>query len=188
MMKTDDKYMNLGSTMKLKEIALENEGEKFSAQNVDYDIGLNKLDKEDAQNIEALSYKLQSTPAAQATMLMSEAILKLVEKGFDFNINNFSVDAFSLAGQQPLKGFDLDLHTVFKPDPQLKQKMSNPMALMNNIDLSSKLSFQKELYEFLQAQSPQGAMLDNFAKKDGDNIIFDIILKDQKLSVNGQKL
>ncbi len=183
-----DAYMSLKSTMQLHELEMDNEGEKFSAKNVDYDMALNKLNKDDAKKIQELASQLQYAPTGQATLLMSEAILVLLEKGLEFDLNKFSVDEFTLADTKTLKGFDHDLHIVLNADPKLKEKLANPMALMNNIDLSSKLSFQEKLYEFLKAQSPQGAMLDNFAKKDGNNIVFDIVVKDQQLTVNGKKL
>jgi len=148
--------------------------------------------KMNADNVDEKAYEAfqkaseQSTAGSQYTML---AAVGVVSKGFNVNIENISVEKIAIKDSKMMDGFNHAIKIDVKEDDNLMQKLQiSPMALLQNIDVDAKLNFASEFYAFMKAQGNNLTMADNFAKVDGDNVLFDIILKDGQVSVNGQSL
>jgi hypothetical protein len=146
----------------------------------------------DADNIDEAAYEAfqkaseQSAAGSQYTML---AAVGVVSKGFKVDIEKLSVEKIAINGSKMMDGFNHTIKIDVKKDENLMQKLQvSPMALLQNIDIDAKLNFASEFYAYMKAQGNNLTMADSFAKIDGDDVLFDIILKDGKVSVNGKSL
>jgi len=148
--------------------------------------------KMDAKNIDEVAYEAfqkaseQSTAGSQYTMLAGVGV---VSKGFSVDIEKLSVEKIAINDTDMMHGFNHTIKINVKEDDALMQKLQvSPLALLQNIDVDAKLNFTSEFYTFMKTQGNNLSMVDGFAKIDGDSVLFDIILKDGKVSVNGQSL
>ncbi|MDA3945977.1 MAG: hypothetical protein PF439_04795, partial [Helicobacteraceae bacterium] len=146
----------------------------------------------DADNIDEAAYEAfqkasdQAGTSSQHTMLASFGV---VSKGFNLHIDQLSVDKIAIKGSGLMDGFNHQIDITVKPDDKFVQKMqTTPMALIQNIDIDAKLQFATALYNYMKAQGINLAMVDTFVKYEGDNALFDILLQDSKITVNGQSL
>ena len=60
--------------------------------------------------------------------------------------------------------------------------------MLQNINIDAKLKFASAFYSYIKEQGANLALADNFVKQEGGNAIFDIVLQDGKITVNGQSL
>ena len=146
----------------------------------------------DADNIDEAAYEAfqkaseQAGASSQHTMLAS---LGVVSKGLNLHIERLSVDKIAIKESALMDGFDHKIDIVVKEDDQLIQKMQmSPLAMLQNINIDAKLKFASVFYTYLKTQGGSLAMADNFVKQEGGNAIFDILLQDGKITVNGQSL
>lgn len=146
----------------------------------------------DADNIDEAAYEAfqkaseQAGASSQYTMLAS---LGVVSKGFNLHIDKLSVDKIAIKDSGLMDGFDHKIDIVIKEDDQLVQKIQmTPMALIQNINIDAKLKFASVFYSYMKTQAGNLALADTFVKQEGDNAVFDILLQDGKITVNGQSL
>ncbi len=146
----------------------------------------------DAEDIDEAAYEAfqkaseQAGNSSQYTML---AAIGVVSKGFTVHVDELSVKKLSIKDAPMMSGFNHKVNITVKPDEQLVQKMQmSPMMLIQDINIDAKLQFSSELYSYVKAQNANLAMADSLAKQEGDNVIFDITLKEGQLLVNGQTL
>ena len=166
---------------------------QFSMRDQNNSVALENFEfKMDADNVDEVAYEAfqkaseQSAAGSQYTML---AAVGVVSKGFNVNIEKLSVEKIAIKDSEMMNGFKHAIKINVKEDENLMQKLQvSPMALLQNIDVDAKLNFATEFYAFMKAQGNNLSMVDNFAKVDGDDVLFDIILKDGQVSVNGQSL
>ncbi|MCJ7766115.1 MAG: YdgA family protein [Thiovulaceae bacterium] len=145
----------------------------------------------DAGNIDEAAYEAfqkaseQAGVSSQHTLLAS---LGVVAKGFNLHVKRLSVEKIAIKDSGMMDGFDHKIDIIVKEDDDLIQKVQTaPMALLENIDINAKLQFASSLYDFMKTQGIL-SMADMFAKKEGDNIVFDISLQEGKAEVNGARL
>ncbi|MGB6020106.1 MAG: hypothetical protein WBF77_11000 [Sulfurimonadaceae bacterium] len=146
----------------------------------------------DADNIDEKSYEAfqkaseQAGASSQHSML---AALGVVSKGFNLHIEKLSVKKIAIKESGMMDGFDHKINITVKEDDTLVQKMQmRPMALMQNINIDAKLKFASAFYSYMKTQSGKLSLADTFVKQEGDNAVFDILLQDGKITVNGQSL
>ncbi len=146
----------------------------------------------DADNIDEAAYKAfqkaseQAGASSQHTMLAS---LGVVSKGLDLHIEELSVAKIAIKDSTLMDGFDHKIDIVVKADDQLVQKMQmSPLAMLQNINIDAKLKFATAFYAYIKSQGPNFVIADKFVKHEQDNAVFDILLQDGQITVNGQKL
>ncbi len=146
----------------------------------------------DADNIDEEAYEAFQEATEQVAATSQHAMLAslgVVSKGFNLHIEKVSVAKIAIKDSGLMDGFDHQIDIVIKEDDKLIQKMQmSPLALIQNIDVDAKLKFASIFYEYIKAQGANLALADTFVKREGDNAIFDILLKDGKITVNGQSL
>ncbi len=146
----------------------------------------------DADNIDEAAYEAfqkateQAGSSSQHTMLAS---LGVVSKGLNLRIDKLSAEKIAIKDSGLMDGFDHKIDIVIKEDDQLIQKMQiAPMSLMQNIDIDAKLKFASAFYAYMKTQVGNLAIADAYVKQEGGNAVFDILLQDGKITVNGQSL
>lgn len=146
----------------------------------------------DADNIDEEAYEAfqkaseQAGTTSQHSMLAS---LGVVAKGFDLHIDTLSVKQIAIKDSGLMDGFDHKIDIIVKEDDQLIQKMQmSPLAVMQNINIDAKLKFASAFYTYIKTQGANLTLADSFVKQEGGNALFDILLQDGKITVNGQSL
>lgn len=146
----------------------------------------------DADNIDEAAYEAfqkmsdQVGASSQSTML---AAISVVSKGFNLHVKKLSVEKIAIKDSGLIDGFEHQIDIAVKADDQLLQKMQmTPVALMQNIAIDAKLQFASAFYDYIKTQGSNLAIADSFVKKEGDKAIFDIIMNEGKVTVNGQSL
>jgi len=146
----------------------------------------------DADNIDEAAYEAfqkaseQAGASSQHTMLAS---LGVVSKGFDLHIDELSVAKIAIKDSGLMGGFSHKIDITIREDDSLVQKMQmSPLALIENIDIDAKLKFATAFYSYIKERGANLAMADAFVKQEGGNALFNIVLKDGKITVNGQSL
>jgi len=146
----------------------------------------------DADNIDEAAYEAfqkaseQAGASSQHTMLAS---LGVVSKGLDLHIDELSVAKIAIKDSGLMDGFSHKIDIIIKEDDTLVQKIQmSPLALIQNIDIDAKLKFSNAFYSYVKALGANLTMADNFVKLEAESAIFDILLKDGNITVNGQSL
>ena len=128
----------------------------------------------------------QAGNSSQYTML---AAIGVVAKGFILDIKTLSVEKLKLNDSTELDGFTHKIKVTVRADDNLIQKIQvSPLAMMQNFDLDAKLQFSEGFYDYIKAQGGNLAMVDHFAKREHNQVVFDILLVDGKITVNGASL
>lgn len=147
------------------------------------------LDSEAFTHLQTVSEAAQANPTQQSQQEVLMASAALFSKGLTINVDKFSADQLQYNGSKMMKGFNHKVKVLVKPDPEFMQKLQGmPLALLQNFDVNAGLHFSKEFYSFINEFSPSTAMASSYAKEDGDDIVFDIVLENGALSVNGKSL
>lgn len=167
----------------VKHFKLQDQNGSMELENFMFDMHADNIDEAAYETFQKASE--QAGASSQHTLLAS---LGVVAKGFNLHVNRLSVDKIAIKDSGLMDGFDHKVDIVVKEDDKLIQKMQmTPLALLQNIDISAKLQFASAFYDFMRTQGNFG-MADSFAKKEGDAVVFDIMLHDGKANVNGQSL
>ena len=167
----------------VKQFKLQDQNGSLELQNFAFDMGADNIDEAAYEAFQKASE--QAGASSQHTMLAS---LGVVAKGFNLHVKRLSVEKIAIKESGLMNGFDHKIDIIVKGDDNLIQKMQmTPMALLQNIDINAKLQFASAFYDFMKTQGNL-SIADMFAKKEGDNIVFDITLQEGKAKVNGQSL
>ncbi len=140
-----------------------------------------KADKLDIVAIEALG-KVDSNNEKE----MMDVLQKLVSKGIQLSIPEFSIANIETMGQK-MEGFELNMLLDAKKSLDITALQNNPMLAVNAINANLELSLSKELFTLI-SQQPQAMMaIMLFQPKEvNGKKVYKLELKDAKFTVNGK--
>ena len=148
-------------------------------KNFNMDVAINGIDK-------VLFEKLRTVKDPQQ---VEQTTMELFSKGLAFNIADFSVEKISTDKLGDLGGFAIKSDAKLKADPMLSQKVKqNPMSIISNIELKTKLLLSKKMFESAMKSNPVASRVRSYAKEQNDDYIFDVSFIDTKATINGQAL
>jgi hypothetical protein len=76
---------------------------------------------------------------------------------------------------------------AFKEDPALANKLLyTPALLAQNLDTEIKLKISKEIFQKINETTPMAALAMQYAKEDGQNLVFEITFRDGEVMINGR--
>ncbi len=154
-----------------------------------YDLALRGLDTAVYGDLVSLISKSKVALSPELEKEMEKKMLELVSQGMVLDIADISIKKLATRKTKELGGLKIKAKVTFKKEKSLSKKLAtNPLALMQNMDLSLLFKISQVMYAKLSLISPVLNMAQNFAKIEKENLIFDIKLKDAKLSVNGQEI
>jgi len=158
-------------------------------KNLIYDMAINGLDKD---SLEELRVVTSQTNTASPELLQEEiqnAAIKLISHGLELDIAQFSLENAILNQKENLEGFNVKTKLNIKEDKDLAQKIqTSPFLVANNIEMTINVKLSKQLYAKLNNDLPMTAMANNYAKNDGNDVLFDITFANGELRMNGQAL
>ncbi len=181
--------VELNSKTSAEEFLIDSPKISVAMKHFNIDVALNDLDKVTvAELTELLSDKAAMQQPKSQEKFQSLA-LELVSKGFVFNIADFSLKNIKVNKTEDFQGFLVQSKLTVKEDADLKDKMKmSPMMAIQNVELDTNITLSKKIYGALTGNRPMLASFRNFAKEDGENLIFKLEFKDSKATVNGKPL
>lgn len=160
----------------------------FEMEKLSYDVAVNGLDKMILERLKALLNKANIQPSPALNKQIIDESTQLLAKGLQLNVADLSFKKLSVNDMQNLGALEMKMDLSIKEDPNLLSKLQlSPLLLAQNIDIALKLKLSQAIYKNLTLGSKM-AVANNYAKVDGDNVIFDIVFKDAKLQINGKAL
>lgn len=169
--------------VKVKTASLKDKVNAIAIEGLEFDMDAKDLDEVafDAFN----EAQKKAGASSQYTML---AGVGLLSKGLSLDIEAFKIKKITINDSKAMDGFDHKIDVKIVADDKLVQKMQmTPLALMQNVTIDAKLRFSQEFYGYIN-QDDTMIMLNSFAKKSSDEVIFEIELQDNKLKVNDHQL
>ena len=159
-----------------------------SRVNVDkfnYNITLSKIDTKGIKVFLKLVEQAKQQNSRALKAHLQQSLVELISKGFELNLKDFSVQNIAY-NKKSLNGFDINSKTVLKLDDG--SKSLSPKDMLSKLSIDSHIHISKQIYPFIEKQQPLLMMMKSFSKEQGNNVIFDIKLKDSKLTINGKRL
>lgn len=173
----------------LKDLSIKSDKIDLVMKDLVYDMAINGLDKDSLEELRVVTSKTKVSSAVILQEDMQNAVVKLMSNGFELDIAKFSLDNVTLNQTENLEGFDVKSKLKIKEDKDLAQKISlSPLLVANNIDMTINIKLSKQLYVKLNNGVPMTSMASGYAKKDGNNVLFDITFINGEFKVNGQAL
>ncbi len=116
---------------------------------------------------------------------INEALQKLISKGIQLEIPEFSVANIENLGQK-MGGFHLNTQLHINESLNIAALEQNPLLALNAFNANLDLSLSKELYTFIRQQPKAVMLMMLFHPKDvKGKKVYTVELKDGKLNVNG---
>lgn len=185
----DGKNIEGNSAVHFKSFAINSSNLKANMQNFVMNFSVKDIDSEAFKTLQEVLESAKNNPSQHSQEQVMQASGALFAKGLTINVDKFSTDKLQYNGSKMMNGFKHSVNVVVKPDPDFAQKLkSMPMAVLQDFDVKAGLHFSKEFYAFINQMSPSTAMASAYAKEDGENVVFDIVLENGALSVNGKSL
>lgn len=179
----DEKTQLFGDTS-FKEMMIKDSQFDLVLKGFKYELALTQLDKELFAKLQTLLSQQRLQRTQHSIKEMEETLVELLAKGLELNIKNISVDDILYNNNVDYKGMKFNALLTIKADPDLKRKIKEmPMEALNNLDLKSELVLSKELYEVIEKN---GSDLSEYADIQGEEVKFNSLLKNGRLSVNGK--
>jgi len=185
----DGQKINASSDIIFDNFVLDTVGLQATLEKFVMKFSIEDVDSALFSTLQKVSEEAQSNPTQQSQQDVMMASGDLFSKGLTINVDEFSTDKLQYNGSKLMKGFKHNINIVVKPDNDFNQKLqAMPLALIQNFNVKAGLRFSKEFYSYVNSLAPTTAMASAYAKEDGDEIIFDIVVENGALSVNGKSL
>ncbi len=162
---------------------------KIKTKKFNYDIALRGVSKDSYEKLVQVIAEAKLNTTLKLEAQLEEVGYELIGRGMVLEVADLSIKEITTAKTKNLGGMSLKSKIVIKQDNDLAKKVkTNPIALIKLMDIDLLFTMSKNMYEKIALASPVLMMAQNFAKEEKELIIFDIKLKDTKLSVNGKEI
>ena len=192
--KSSNNLVNYQFKYKIKDISIQqissHKNRKIDLSNFKYFGSINGIDKKLLKKFSSVIY---SGNNLKRNKEFKQTVIKLLNEGFSFDINEFSIGQISVKAENKTFSFG-----KIKINAELKVLKNNLNATMKSkifdllkyVTLNAKIEILKKDFKLLQKFDRRGKMnlLAKLAKTSGDKMIFEIVLKDKKLTVNGKSI
>lgn len=187
-----ENYLDVNIKIALQELENIQQQQRIAkVQNVNLDIDVKKLLATVFEKIYNLSY---NSPAYEQKLFAHLATL--LENGFEYNINDLSVQNIHALGMQDMGGFVASLHTNLKAQ---NLNTSSPLTLMATSqrslpqysNASASINIDKKLYDKLVQQGVINPFIATYFKQENNKAVLKAAYNEkqqQALYVNGKRL
>jgi hypothetical protein len=190
-----DMYMNLSlntqnskaefnSKSSCSKLLLKSKYLNIEAQDFNYDIAIFDVDKDSLEKLRVLLFKSKTTKSLELSEKIADSSIELLSKGLNLTIADCSIKNIKI-DDKDLNGFKLLSQLVIKKDPKLAKNIKqNPISILKDVNFDFKLKLSKKIYRTILSVAPNLIVAQQYAKDEGNNFIFNISLKDDKLKIN----
>lgn len=162
--------------------------EDLNISDFNYDISISEIDKDSLEELSVLISKAKSNSNVNETKQIKDKVLALFSKGLVIDIVDLSAKNIKL-NKENLDGLSVKSNLVVKENPSLANSiLYAPMTLVNYIDMNFRVALSKKIFSKIVSAQPMAIFAQRYAKKVGENIVFDFTFKDGNFKVNGKAL
>jgi hypothetical protein len=163
-----------------KEIAYGDSRQKTQLNTIDFEMKADNFDMATLRKLETIN------PNDEKEVF--ESLQKLISHGITLTVPNFSIQSIML-NKQKLDGFKISSHFDIDKSLNIARLSQNPMSAISAMNASLYLSMSNDIFAMVAVQ-PQAmmAMMLVQPKDVNGSKVYDVKLKDSKLTVNGKPL
>ncbi|MDD2791221.1 MAG: DUF945 family protein [Sulfurimonas sp.] len=184
---TQDAFAQIYAKSSFKTMQLNASALNASMQGFNYDISMVDLDKDALEELQDVLTEAKTSQSETLELKMKESFIKLLSRGVTLNIDDLSFEKLILNNTEDLKGISMHSQIAFKEDPALANKLLyTPALLAQNLDTEIKLKISKEIFQKINETTPMAALVMQYAKEDGQNLVFEITFRNGEVMVNGR--
>jgi hypothetical protein len=175
---------NLMADYKIDSINFSARKQLFKLDKFKFKLALNDLDTPALKSLIS-SYGKIMTQRKHYPRTFKSDIVAVVNKGFNLEVDGGIKDAqYSIFS---LKSFDFTMH--LKMAPNKLDRYSRPKEMEQYVSMTSDIRVTQNDIDQIALINPRLVdHLKKYAKKDGDNVSFHVVLEKSKLTVNGKDL
>lgn len=171
-----------------KELDINAQSSNLQAYDFNYDISLTNVDKDSIEELRVLVSEASGSSSPESEEKIKASAVNVISKGLSLVIADFSLAQIAVNKAEKIKGFSLKAKLDLQEDADVAGKIKNsPVMLAQNIDLDVKFRLSKALFTLLNKQAPMSALANNYAKEEGEDLVFDIQFNKGQLTLNGKK-
>ena len=171
----------------VKDLQIKSDKLNLTFSDFNYDLSLTDVDKDSFEELRILLQKTKMGVSQDLQQQIEKTMAEMLSNGFTFTIKDISLSKISLENSKNIDGFSLNSVLNLKADANLVKNINtSPAQLLKNVTLDAKLKISKTLFEFITKQVPATTLANSFAKIVDDNYVFDLKIKDSKMSINGK--
>ncbi len=175
------------SKSSLDNLSINSKELNLKAEDFNYDISVDGLDKDALEEFRILTSKTQNNSSQSLENELQKSVVNLFSHGLVINIADFSLKSILLNDKEDLEGFKVQAVIAFKEDQNLAKKIGNsPMQIAQNIDASIKIKLSKKMFVKLVGVNSMVSIAESYAKEEGSNFIYEITFKNGELKVNNK--
>jgi len=153
-----------------------------------FDIAVNGLNKDIFEKIHLLSSQSSMMSEARYQQKLQNLLLNLLSDGLEINIAELSLKNLVTNTNNELQGFKMKIDSKIKKDALLKSKIqTSPFLALGDIDISSHVKISKKLFHVMLQEYGLLNYIAQYAKEDGDDLLFEMKFSDTHASINGKK-
>ncbi len=185
---TQGSKAEFNSKSSFSKIFIESNKLHLKASSFNYDIAVFGVDKDALEELRVLLSKAKVLGSIDLATNVVNSSIRLLSKGLNLTIADLSMNNINLDGND-LDGFKIKTELIVKEDKKLAKNIKySPMYIAKNIDFDFNLKVSKKIFIKILSMQPMMVLAQSYAKDAGDDLIFDVTLKNNKLKVNDKVL
>ena len=163
-----------------QKITFRSNNEENTLQDIHFNFNIHNLDMDTLQSLDS---QTTSNPEERKQLLQT-----LFSKGIHMSISPFSAKTLEINGKK-MDGFTLESNLEISKATQIANLKANPFELLNIINSKTRVTLSPELLTLI-SKNPKAMLLLMVLKPQSINgkQVFEVELKDGKITVNGQKM
>ena len=187
---TQGNKAELNAKSSLKTMSIKSDNIDVTMKEFAYDIAISGLEKDSFEEFRvAVSQAKVASSSYDLQAKMKDSTIKLLSHGLKLDIAKFSLQNITLNKTENLEGFDIKSKIIIQEDRDLATKITlSPLLIAQNVDMTLNIRLSKPLYAKLTKATPMTAIANDYAKEDGNSVIFDITFVNGEFRVNGKAL
>ena len=186
---TQANYAQVSAKSSYEDLVFNSEDINFKSTGFNYDISVNKMDKDALEELRVTTSKANLGNSLALEKELEKSMINLLSKGLEINIADFSLANIVIDKKEDLGGFTLVSMSHLKRDDNLAQKINyTPLLLVQNIGTNVRLKLSKKVFSYLVKSVPMLVIIEEYAKPENSNLVFDITFKDGEFKINGKVL
>lgn len=166
---------------------LKNDAIKLLLNTLNYDISLAELEKDTFEELRVLLSKTNTTHSYFLEQQTQELITRLLANGLKISIADLSLQSIAFDDAQEMQAFALQSELSLAKNTHLTN-INQTKEIIENTTITTTFKLSKELFSFITKQAPMSAMAKGYAKEQGDDLVFDILWRDKKLTINDKEI
>lgn len=186
---TQESFGQIYLQSSFKEMGIQTKEFNAKMHDFNYDISLGGLDKDALEELQDIMIQAKNTPSNSFELQIRESFIKLLSRGVTLGIDDLSFKNLLLNDAKDLNGVSIHSQIFFKEDPALANKLLyTPALLIQNLDTDIRIKISRAIVNKINESTPMAAPILEYAKEDGENLVFEILFRKGELLINGRVL